>query len=243
MCPATYPYREKEATNMWSLPDIVAMNNASHENANRLERASRTLKLNRKRLKCDYCDEPAITADLYYDIFSSDPKGLVARCQEHDDDYGSIPEGYFYCDACNRLMVENYTWELYHACTDSGQFCINCYRENELLNPDNWISLTDIDIAGVSFKRVRHAKHLIAVGQDTPKGLKFLGNVEFDSISGGRIRGFSSADDTPEAGLQEIRDLLAQASEDGYKRAILILDAGYQFAVSIGVYVPAEGVD
>ena len=171
MCPATYPNWEKEVTNMWSLPDIVAMNNAAHENARKLERASRTLKLNRKRLRCDYCEKPAATAHLYYDIFSDDPKGLVALCQEHDDDHGSIPEGYFYCDGCNRLMAGNYTWELYHVCTDYGQFCINCYRENDLLDPDNWIPLSDADIAGVSFERVRHAKHLIAVGQDTPRAL------------------------------------------------------------------------
>jgi hypothetical protein len=43
--------------------------------------------------------------------------------------------------------------------------------------------------------------------------------------------------------VQEIRDLLAQAREDGYKRAILILDAAYQFAVSIGVYVSTEEVE
>jgi hypothetical protein len=81
------------------------------------------------------------------------------------------------------------------------------------------------------------------VPADCPESLKFLGNVEFDSMSGCRIRGFSSADDTPDAGVQEIRDLLARAREDGHERAILILDAGYQFAVSIGVYVPTEGVD
>jgi DNA-directed RNA polymerase specialized sigma24 family protein len=33
------------------------MNNAAHENANRLERASRTLKLDRKHVKCDYCQK------------------------------------------------------------------------------------------------------------------------------------------------------------------------------------------
>jgi hypothetical protein len=43
--------------------------------------------------------------------------------------------------------------------------------------------------------------------------------------------------------VQELRDLLAQAKEDGHERAILILDAAYRFAVSIGVYVPTEGAE
>src|SRR5262249_23923279 len=110
-------------------------------------------------------------------------------------------------------------------------------------NPQNWIPLTDVDIAAVTFEQVRRAKHLIAVAQETPKRLKFIGNVEFDSMSGGRIRGFSSADDTTEAGVQEIRELLTQAREEGHTRAILMLDAAYQFAVSIGVYVSTEEVE
>ena len=34
----------------------------------------------------------------------------------------------------------------------------------------------------------------------------------------------------------------AQAREDGHKRAILILDAAYQFAVSVGIDVPTGEV-
>lgn len=231
---------------MWSLPDIVRMNAeaASASAREALLRAVRQhLDSEGNPIHCDFCENEAEEVLQWFDIFSDDSKGVVAMCSEHYDAYGSTPEGYFWCDGCERLTVENYTWELYSVSTESGQFCLNCHRENELLNPDNWIPLTEEDIAGVNFERVRHAKHLIAVGQHTPEGLTFVGNVEFDSMSGGRIRGYCSADNTPDAGVQEIRDLLAEASEDGHKRAILILDAGYQFAVSIGVYVPAQEVE
>jgi len=79
----------------------------------------------------------ATTAHLYYDICSDDPKGLVGRCQEHDDDFRNIPEGYFYCEGCNRLMVENYTWELYSVCTDSGKFCLNWFPTGQTAS---WIT-------------------------------------------------------------------------------------------------------
>jgi len=71
-----------------------------------------------------------------------------------------------------------------------------------------------------------------------PKEIKpFGGGVTLDSSSGGIVRGFSYADPTPNAGVRELRDELTAAMEDGHKRALLILDGGYQFAVSIGVYV------
>jgi hypothetical protein len=57
------------------------------------------------------------------------------------------------------------------------------------------------------------------------------------SFQTGMVRGFSSADSTPDSGVRELRDELTAAMEDGNKRALLILDGGYQFAVSIGVYV------
>lgn len=229
---------------MWSLPDIVRMNaEAASARESLLGAVEKHLDSQGNPIQCDYCDSDAVEVTPYFDIFGDDPKGVVAMCPEHHAAYGSTPEGYFWCDGCERLMVENYTWELYSACTDSGQFCLNCHRENELLEPDNWIFLTEEQIAALNFDRVRHAKHLVAVGQKAPKDLEFLGNVEFDSMTGGRIRGYCSADDTPDAGVAEIRDLLTQAREDGHKRAILILDAGYQFAVSIGVYVRAQEVN
>ena len=53
-------------------------------------------------MQCEFCDKPATktSRQYWYDIFSNDPKGVIGLCQEHENDYGSIPEGYFYCDAC-----------------------------------------------------------------------------------------------------------------------------------------------
>jgi len=40
------------------------------------------------------------------DILSNDPKRLLLECDECCDRYGT-PEGYFLCDGCERLMIEN----------------------------------------------------------------------------------------------------------------------------------------
>ncbi len=88
----------------------------------------------------------------------------------------------------------------------------------------------------MTFERVRQYKHLIPVkGEHWKKSLKFIGNTELDSMTGAKITGFSSSS-TREDGLQELRDIVAQAlGEAG--RCIIILDGQYQFAVSLGVYV------
>ena len=64
--------------------------------------------------------------------------------------------------------------------------------------------------------------------------------VTLDSSSGGLVSGFSSCASSPNSGVEELQSLLHEAREEGQDRAILILDGTYQFAVSIGVYVPAR---
>jgi hypothetical protein len=71
------------------------------------------------------------------------------------------------------------------------------------------------------------ATHVIGVRMPIPKSIEFVDNAEFDSGNGRQISGDS------------VQDILTHAMEDGHERALLILDARYQFAVSIGVYVDA----
>lgn len=89
-----------------------------------------------------------------------------------------------------------------------------CAAARYFAEEDNWIELTDENIAAVDFERARKAKHVIG--------------AEFDSMDGHQISG------------SKIKEILEQAREDGYSKALLILDAAYQFAVSIGVYVQSE---
>lgn len=219
---------------MWSLPDLQRMNSEAYQMRKKLERAARTGFLDRKKLKCEWAehDEPShcegeLRHYLWYDIFSDDPKGILTLCEHHDGYYGSPSEGYFECEGCNRVMTENYTWEMYRADTDYGTFCLPCYAANELLNPDNWIPLTDEAINGLTEKSIRKAKHLIGVKMPIPQGIRFVNNVEYDSMDGHCING---------GGVEELKETLRQLRDDGEDRAILILDAAYQFAVSIAVY-------
>lgn len=164
---------------------------------------------------------------LVYDIFSDDPKEILTLCEHHDGYYGSPSEGYFTCADCGRVMAENYTWETYNVIVDDEELCLPCAAKHYIADDDNWIALTAENIAAVDFDRVRRAQHVIGVEMPLPQGIAFVDNLEFDSYTNRQISG---------DGVQEV---LTRAMQDGHKRALLILDAGYQFAVSIGVYVDA----
>ncbi len=227
---------------MWSLPDINRLNEEASINANKYELALKTGKIDDEVIVCECgswgfeneCDGE-IHYYLWYDIFSDDSKGVFGLCEKHDGYYGSPTEGFFICDGCGKVHTENYTWENYHVHNDWGIVCLNCYRENELSQEENWINLTNESIESIDFDVVRKAKHLLAVGQnspdDLPDGLIYIDNAEFDSMDGHSISG---------NGLTGIKEALFEAKEQGHTKAILILDAAYQFAVSIGVYVKSE---
>lgn len=221
---------------MWSLPDIGRLNSVAAERAPNFEHAVETGWLDGELISCHYCDKPADYRCLWFDIFSDDPKGVVGLCEQHDRYYGSLPEGYFECEACNRLFIENYTWELYFHQDGGGIYCLNCYAAAEVQNPDNWLSLDDATIDALTFQQVCKAKHLIAVRGPIPEGLALYKNVELDGSSGGRLTSSMSCESTPDGGVQELRDILHELKSQGVTEAMLILDAAYQFSVSIGVY-------
>jgi hypothetical protein len=164
-----------------------------------------------------------VRGEPWFDIFSCDPKGVIFRCEvheaEHDDDY-------FRCEDCGRLMIDHITWERYVHETPDGPICLNCYAARVIADPKAWIALTKKAIDALTFDDVRKAPHIIAVSGPT-HGLQFHGNTEFDNMDGHCISG---------GGLDEIKETLNKARKEGKRKALLVLDAAYQFAVSIGVY-------
>ncbi len=90
---------------MWSLPDLVAMNaEAASATARRaiLKAVRKHLDSQGNPIHCDYCENEAEEVSPWFDIFSANAKGIVAMCQEHYDRYGPAPEGYFWCEGCER---------------------------------------------------------------------------------------------------------------------------------------------
>ncbi len=218
---------------MWSLPDINRLNEEAVKNASKLNKAVKTGYLDGIRIKCDWCDKPAEYTYPWYDVFSDVPKGIIGLCEEHDQYFGNPSEGFFTCDDCGKTFITNYTWENYYTFTDDGdQLCLNCYFDREISRKDNWITSAE----DVTWKRVKASRHLIPVGgKHWNEHLEFIGNVEFDNLSGEKVTGFSSTS-TKEDGLDDLRDLVEKALLS-HKKCILILDARYQCTVSIGVYV------
>jgi len=228
---------------MWALPDIHRLNKEAAEKAtSTIDRAVNLIGEDGEAAVCDFCKEEATFGDAYFDIFSEDPKGTVFlydRCREN---YSDVPEGYFYCGQCERLMIENYTWELYTHSDGCDIYCLNCWRESYLQEESHWIDLAEPGrIEEVDFDELARSPHLLAVGQKCPDSLEHIGDsVCVDNSTGGRVLGSMYAEPSPDGAVREIRSLLQQARKEGHKKAILILDAGWQFAVDIGVYVPSE---
>lgn len=217
---------------MWSLPDIKRMNADAKSAQKKYEKILRTGKDGRTKVKCESEDEQCsgeVRLTPWYDIFSDDIKGINSACEYHDDRQGT-PEGFFYCDGCNRTMVENYTWELYYVFYEDMKLCLPCFAHEVLRDEERWIPLTDERINALTFNNVRKAPHCIGVSMPIPKEIRFVNNVEFDSngysISGGGVEG--------------LKETLRTLKAEGETKAILIMDAGYQFAVSIGVYAPNQ---
>jgi hypothetical protein len=219
---------------MWSLPDINRLNANAASNAKRLEREARR----KRKPNCEHwnCNESATVSHLTYDIFSDDPKGVLHLCEHHDGYSGDPMEGHFTCSSCHRVMVENYTWERYETRNEDGEsICLKCAAEEYFSNEKNWLLPSAIESVVLQPKgppifdpatgvlNVARCRHVLGVSQPIPEGIEFFENSEFDSCSGHQISGDNL--------LSVIQRL------DPQQPFCPVLDAAYQFAVSIGIYV------
>jgi len=205
---------------MWALPDINRLNKEAEENSKK----KNTISLEGKA--CELCLNQAAIYVNYYDVFSDYPKGQLFFCDNENHNEHEL-EGFFYCDLCGRLHISNYTWEYYHTMGPDGYICLNCALDNYLAEKGNWIALQDVN--KLDFERIRTAPHLIPVsGTYWKKKLNFVGNVEFDNMDGHCISG---------GGIEELKELCRTAIKKAKtKRCYIIMDAAYQFAISMGVY-------
>ena len=216
---------------MWSLPDINRLNADAKSKAGK---KAIQKKLNSKTNVCDYDDGTCngeVHIQPYWDIFSPEIKGTIKVCDAHEDHYGQTPKGYFYCGACDRTMIENYTWELYYTMIDDEQLCLCCALDKVMADEENWITLDKATLDNlnniINFEYIRIRQHVIGVGQDVSNKLQRIGCEEFDSMDGHCISG---------GGIEGLRSLLLEAKGLGAKKAIILCEAGYQFSVSMGVY-------
>jgi hypothetical protein len=216
---------------MWSLPDINSLNARAAANAKNLQREVRR----KRKPNCEHwnCNAKAKFSYLVYDIFSADPKGVIHLCESHDGSSGDPLEGYFTCAHCERVMAENYTWELYYTHLDDQTVCLSCAAEIYFADEQNWIAPATVNQVVLIPKgpplfdsqsgvlNVARCPHVLAVKQPVPAEILFVDNAEFDNCNGHQISGDN---------LLEVIKRLDQPF-------CPVLDAAYQFAVSIGIYV------
>ena len=221
---------------MWSLPDINQMNERAAANAKKLKReANAKKKPNCVRCECFSRETPAEVSFLVHDIFSDDPKDVLHLCRDCVGQSGDPWEGYFTCDGCGRVMAENYTWERYCVQMDDRTLCLKCAAEEHFADAANWIdprAVKDVVLeprgpalfdSTTGVLNVARCPHVVGVKQPVPDAVKFVDNFEFDSMDGHQISGGNM--------LEAVCELSVPFCP--------ILDAAYQFAVSIGLYVRA----
>lgn len=211
---------------MWSLPDINRMNAQAATEKNAILQQTSTGKIGRKRIRCENHEKKVATfIEPYYDIFSNDPKGIIAMCDECWEERGCPdPDEYFQCAICAKYVVDHYTWERYCTEVDEGTACLPCALGLYLADPESGYDLTNLDeVNDLTLADFKQVKHLIGVEMPLPDGLTFHENVE-------------SLDRSEEVILGMIKEVLTRLHEAGEKRAYVILDAAYQFSVSLGIY-------
>ena len=240
---------------MFCLPNIKRLNDeaASRE----IKREIEDLIANPQVHPCQVCqwhdiNRQADYAHPFHDIYSNDAKGVLFVCDEHEG-YGGEPyEGYFRCEKCDRVLVENYSWEMFFVYVEEhGTLCLPCALKTFIANHENWVDprrvknadFVDFEerifIAETGTLNLAAIEHLIGVRMPIPKSLVFYRNVEFDGLSKCELATTMSTFG-PGHGEHSVLSVIEEIAEQGYTECLVILDAVYQFAASIGVYVSAE---
>jgi len=137
-------------------------------------------------------------------------------------------------------MVDHYAWERYQVVIGDTVLCLKCAAKQYFSDPKNWIdpklvksvvvepydprkngTNTPLFSPRTGVLNVARSPHVLGVKQPLPRGIAFVENAEFDRMEGHQISGRSL--------LGVIRELNQPFAP--------VLDAGWQFAVSIGIYV------
>jgi len=223
---------------MWSLPDIQRMNERAAAQSRQVKREA----ARKRKPQCSHygCEQRAAKSFLYYDIFSNQPKGVVHVCDRHHNGLQPDDDELFFCEGCQRVMVDHYAWERYQVVIGDTVLCLKCAAKQYFSDPKNWIdpklvksvvvepydprkngTNTPLFSPRTGKLNVARSPHVLGVKQPLPRGIAFVENAEFDRMEGHQISGRSL--------LGVIRELNQPFAP--------VLDAGWQFAVSIGIYV------
>jgi hypothetical protein len=212
---------------MWSLPDINRLNASAAAKAHQLRRVA----ARKRKPQCGIygCNHRAIDSTLWFDIFSDDPKGVIHTCPEHS--FEDDPD-LFRCENCDRAIVDHYTWERYRVELNGDTLCLSCAAKRYFDESRNWIDPRKV--SAVVFRQqemefnavdgqldIARCRHVLGVKQPLPAGVVLQDNAEFDGQNGHQISG------------ENLLDVIR-----GLDRPFCpVLDAAYQFAVSIGIYL------
>jgi hypothetical protein len=218
---------------MRSIYSIFRLNAAAAANAEQIERKAKR----QRKPNCDHptCNRRSDRSFLVYDIFSEAPKDALKFCRHHLGLCADPARGYFLCSQCARIMVRNYAWEVYSVERDGKTVCLRCAAAAHFNDPQNWIEPRQVKSvivephggplfdSGGEILNVARCPRVLSVNQPLPAGVEFFENAEFGRTGGIQISG------------RHLLDTIQHLDEP----FVPVLDADYQFAVSIGLYVRA----
>jgi len=246
---------------MWSLPDLDRLNEravALAEVVSQLDEHPCSSGIDPetgKPFECDSCGESVVDEEgnlksnedgcsesqiiEYYDPFSDDPKGYAAYCP---DCVAYLDESYFYCQSCERYVINNYTWEMYLVTTDEGDaICSRCAAKEFFGGDEGWFRPSDEGFDSVSAHDIRSIRHAscsgLKIGElGLPYEFTLFDTVCVDSMSGGPVYGSRSG--AFEQTVSAVKEVLSRVREEHPDAEVAILmGAAYQFAVDIDIYV------
>ncbi len=102
-------FAKQRSASMWSLPDIQRRNAAAFTNREALENAVLTGVLHGERVACSDADENCrglLKYELWFDIFSDHPKGIIGQCAHHRELSG-VQTGYFRYERASTMLTSN----------------------------------------------------------------------------------------------------------------------------------------
>jgi hypothetical protein len=146
--------------------------------------------------------------------------------------WGDAMAGDLTCAQCGQVLVKDHDPD--YVDLDGDRVCLSCAAEQYFADPRNWITPQAVQKVvrqsrrpGPLFNRetgvlnIARCRHVLGVKQPIPAGVVFVDNAEFDGGNGHQISG------------ENLIDVIKRLDQPFCP----VLDAAYQFAVSIGIYV------
>lgn len=219
---------------MFSLPNIKSLHDrAVKERAETEKKHTFTCDCCGNEFKPKKCREEGreYMIEEWHDSLSEGTKGILHVCPDCYENNGT-PEGFFECNHCGKLHIENYSWERYETIIDDEPCCLPCAAKIHLAEgSDAWMKTRKEIMRRTASPEAAQdmVKHLSAIGSEygLPEGCKSFRDTEEYEAEGlnwfneMEVGGFSGG-----GAMTEIRENALTAFRFYREVTVIIAEAG-----------------